>query len=96
MMQLFTIGTNMLNQDGTRTARRQQSPHPHLSATHHRRVCQVYTGWTYAPAPGGQVNWNSYISSYGPMVPYPPEHDSTSKQLLNGYVSPAGLLRSRI
>ena len=52
---------------------------------------RVYTGWTYAPPPGQGVQWGAYISDYGPMAAYAPEHDSGSKQLLNGYVSPAGI-----
>ncbi len=91
MMQLFTIGTNMLNQDGTIQHDANNLPIPTYLQPTIGEFARVYTGWTYAPAAGGQVSWNSYISSYGPMVPYAPEHDSGSKQLLNGYVSPAGI-----
>jgi uncharacterized protein (DUF1800 family) len=79
MMQLFTMGTNMLNQDGTLQHDANNLPIPTYYQPTIGEFARVYTGWTYAPAPGGQVNWNSYISSYGPMVPYPPEHDSGSR-----------------
>ena len=36
------------------------------------------------------MEWGAYYSA-GNMVPYAGEHDSGSKQLLNGYVAPAGL-----
>ncbi|HMD47987.1 MAG TPA: DUF1800 family protein, partial [Bryobacteraceae bacterium] len=90
LMQLFTIGTQMLNADGSP----QLSgglPIPTYSQSTIAEFARVYTGWTYAPAAGQPVQWNAYINSNGPMVPYPPEHDSGSKQLLNGFVSPAGI-----
>jgi uncharacterized protein (DUF1800 family) len=85
LMQLFTIGTQNLNQDGS-----SQGTPTYLQPTI-AEFARVYTGWTYAPAAGQPVQWGAYITSNGPMVPYPAEHDSGSKQLLNGYVSPAGV-----
>ena len=90
LMQLFTIGTNMLNPDGTLQYDSNQLPIPTYSQFTVTEFARVYTGWTYHPAPGKAVQWNTYISPYGPMVPYAPQHDSGSKQLLNGYVAPAG------
>jgi Protein of unknown function (DUF1800) len=90
LMQLFTIGTQKLNQDGSL----QLSgglPIPTYSQSTIAEFARVYTGWTYAPPAGQPVQWNAYINSNGPMAPYPPEHDSGSKQLLNGFVSPAGI-----
>ncbi len=91
LMQLFTIGTQMLNQDGTVQLGSNNLPVPTYSQFTITEFARVYTGWTYAPAPGQQVQWNTYINSNGPMVPYPAEHDPGSKQLLNGYVSPANI-----
>jgi len=89
LMQLFTIGTVMLNPDGTVQVDANNIPIPTYSQFAVTEFARVYTGWTYAPAAGQPVEWNSYISA-GNMVPYPAEHDSGSKQLLNGYVAPAG------
>ncbi len=50
---------------------------------------RVFTGWTYQPA-SGPWHWNDYINPAGPMVAYPAEHDTGSKQLLNGYSELAG------
>ena len=71
LMQLFTIGTNMLNPDGS---------HPATTATTCRfptysqftvtEFARVYTGWTYAPAPGKRGDWNRTSAANGPMVPY--------------------------
>jgi hypothetical protein len=90
LMQLFSLGTNLLNQDGTLQLDSNQLPIPTYSQFTVTEFARVYTGWTYAPAPGQPVQWGAYISSNGPLAPYPAEHDSGSKQLLNGYVSPAG------
>lgn len=91
LMQLFTIGTNLLNQDGTLQLDSNGLPIPTYYQPTIAEFARVYTGWTYAPAPGGQVEWNAYISSYGPITPFSAEHDAGSKTLLNGTVSPAGI-----
>jgi hypothetical protein len=90
-MQLFTIGTQMLNQDGSVLVDSNNLPIPTYSQFTVTEFARVYTGWTYAPASGQPVEWNAYITSNGPLVPYAAEHDSGSKQLLNGYVSPTGI-----
>ena len=91
LMQLFTIGTHMLNQDGSVQVDGNNLPIPTYSQSTITEFARVFTGWTYAPPPGSPWSGNAYITGNGPMVPYPPEHDSGSKQLLNGYVSPAGI-----
>ena len=90
MMQLFTIGTVMLNQDGSVQLDSTGIPVPSYSQFQITEFARVYTGWTYAPAAGQPVEWGAYYSA-GNLVPYVPEHDTGSKQLLNGYVAPAGL-----
>jgi len=91
LMQLFTIGTNMLNPDGTIQYDSNSVPIPTYSQFTVTEFARVYTGWTYAPAPGKPVSWGAYTTPGQPLVPYSPEHDPGSKQLLNGYVSPAGI-----
>ena len=91
LMQLFTIGTNMLNQDGTTQIGSDNLPIPTYSQFTITEFARVYTGWTYAPAAGQPVEWGAYISSNGPLASYAPEHDSGAKHLLNGYVPPAGI-----
>jgi uncharacterized protein (DUF1800 family) len=94
VMQLFTIGTTMLNP----TARRSSTatlPMPTYLQPVIADTARVFTGWTYLPS-SGPVEWNDYINPAGPMVPYPAEHDMGSKQLVNGYAEAAGLTRSRI
>ncbi len=91
LMQLFSIGTNLINQDGSLQRDSNNLPIPAYSQFNITEFARVYTGWTYAPAPGQQPQWNTYISSYGPMVPIAAEHDMGSKRLLNGYVAPANV-----
>jgi uncharacterized protein (DUF1800 family) len=90
LMQLFTIGTVMLNQDGSPQTDSSGIPIPTYSQFTVTEFARVYTGWTYAPPAGQPIEWDAYYSA-GNMVPYPAEHDSGSKQLLNGAVNPAGL-----
>ena len=91
LMQLFTIGTTMLNQDGSVQYDANHLAIPTYSQFTITEFGRVFTGWTYAPAAGNPVQWDAYITGNGPMVPYAAQHDAGSKQLLNSYVSPAGI-----
>jgi uncharacterized protein (DUF1800 family) len=90
LMQLFTTGVYMLNPDGSIQYDATNNPLPTYSQFTVTEFARVFTGWTYAPQPGNTAYWGEYISGY-PLIPFPSEHDSGSKQLLNGYVSPAGI-----
>jgi len=92
VMQLFSIGTFLLNADGTKQLDASNNPIPTYDQTTISNFAKVYTGWTYAPAtPGGTVIWGAFINPGAPMVPYPLEHDTTQKTLLQ-YVTPPGVL----
>jgi uncharacterized protein (DUF1800 family) len=91
VLQLFSLGTKALNQDGTVQFDANNLPVPTYSQNTITEFARVFTGWTYAPAPGKPVVWGAYQNQNGPMVPYAAMHDSGSKTLLNGYVSPAGI-----
>lgn len=90
VMQLFTVGTSMLNSDGTPQLDGNGLLIPTYAQSTISETARVFTGWTYQPS-SGSVEWNDYINPAGPMVAYPSEHDFGSKHLLNGYVAPAGL-----
>ena len=88
VLQLFSIGTALLNQDGTLQT---GVAVPAYSQQTIAEFARVFTGWTNAPVtPGGAVQWGSYINPNAPMVPFPSMHDPGSKTLLNGQVLPAG------
>jgi uncharacterized protein (DUF1800 family) len=90
VMQLFTIGTTMLNPDGTPQLDGNNLAIPTYLQPTIAETARVFTGWTYLPT-SGPVQWNDYINPAGPMVAYPAEHDMGSKQLLNGYAESANL-----
>ena len=71
LMQLFTIGTQMLNQDGSRAARQQQSADPDLFAVDHHGIRAGLHRLDLRPGRrASRSQWDAYISSNGPMVPY--------------------------
>jgi len=90
VMQLFTVGTTMLNPDGTPQFDSHGLFIPTYTQSTIGETARVFTGWTYQPSKG-PLEWDDYINPAGPMEPFPSEHDTGSKQLLNGYVAPAGL-----
>ena len=90
VMQLFTIGTVLLNPDGSKQLDSNNNPIPTYDQTTVANFAKVFTGWTYAPPAGGGVNWGAYINPSAPMVPYAPMHDTTAKTLLQ-YTAPAGV-----
>jgi uncharacterized protein (DUF1800 family) len=90
LMQLFTIGTTMLNPDGSSQFDANNLPLPTYGQPVIYDTARVFTGWTYQPT-SGSVQWNDYINGAGPMVPYPAEHDFGSKILLSKYAEPSNL-----
>jgi uncharacterized protein (DUF1800 family) len=90
IMQLFSMGDVMLNQDGSVQTDTNGNPVPTYLQPTVAELARVFTGWTYTQGANPPL-WGAYINSSGPMVPYPPEHDFGSKTLLNGYVAPANL-----
>lgn len=96
ILQLFSVGLYMLNQDGTVKTDGQGNP----IATYDQNVVngftKVFTGWTFcettAVCPNRTLEAVNFID---PMLLNPNNHDNTEKQLLNypGSVStiPAGL-----
>jgi len=94
LMQLFTIGVNELNEDGT----------PKLSAkgqfvatygqTDIENLARVLTGYAYPTRPGFTPGWfqNGYWYFVGDMIPFNDFHDKGAKNLLNGrlFLNPGG------
>ena len=86
LLQLFTIGTAVLNPDGTPQVDAMGVPIQSYDQNTIQQFARVFTGWTYAP---GQ-NFNTYVNASGPMVALQAYHDTGAKTLLNGQVLPAG------
>ncbi len=86
VLQLFSIGTAVLNPDGTPQLDAQGMPLASYSQTQVNEFTRVFTGWNFNPAAlgAGITNWRD------PMVPRGgTNHDVAAKTLLNGQVIPA-------
>jgi uncharacterized protein (DUF1800 family) len=90
IMQLFTIGLDELNIDGTLQLDSNGNPIPAYSQSTVDGLSQVFTGWSYPPAPGKTAAFGSAPYFSGPMLPYNARHATGSKILLNGATLPAG------
>ncbi len=92
LMQLFTIGLDMLNDDGTLQLDGNGNPIPTYTQAQVQAFAKAYTGWTYAPSTGGVPSKypNPTPNYFAPMVAVESEHDTSAKTLLNGTVLPAG------
>lgn len=107
LMQLFSMGTVMLNQDGSVQLGSDGLPLATYNQTNVTELARVLTGWTFAQS-GVAPYWGAGINDgntdpTSPMVAMPQYHDNGSKTLLpdykngNGsapYVAPAGLAQS--
>jgi len=86
VLQLFSIGVNELNLDGTPKLDAQGVPIPAYTQTHVNEFTRLFTGWNLSPtaiAPG-VANWRD------PMVPRgQTTHDFGAKTLLNGVTTTA-------
>jgi uncharacterized protein (DUF1800 family) len=91
-MQLFTIGLDLLNQDGTLQLDGSGNPIPSYTEAQVQAFARAYTGWTYSTAGGIAPTKfpNSPADYIDPMGALDSYHDTGSKTLLNGTVLPAG------
>ncbi len=96
LMQLFSIGTTTLNQDGTEKLDSQGRAIPTYTEDQVQNLALAFTGWTFAnqdcSTPGNPLGY-WYGSPPGqncPMVPLPWLHSTVSKPLLRGTVLPSG------
>ncbi len=93
-MQLFTLGVNLLNADGSLQLDSAGQPIPTYSQADVVSFSRALTGWTYPPKPGrstptaaGRHNPEYYL---GAMAAVDANHDTDAKTLLNGAQLPAG------
>ncbi len=92
MLQLFSTGLVLLNQDGTPQLDGSGNPMPVYTEAQVEAFARAYTGWTYAGAGGAApAKFPNYTANYdSPMAPVEANHDTTTKTLLNGTVLSAG------
>ncbi|WP_342119553.1 DUF1800 domain-containing protein [Pseudoduganella sp. OTU4001] len=87
VMQLFTIGPVMLNQDGSVQRDRFGDTIPSYTQETIAHMSRALSGWTYTGSNLTGSNWENFT---GPLQPRDRMHDMGSKTLLNGTVLPAG------
>ncbi|MCM3902067.1 MAG: DUF1800 domain-containing protein, partial [Pyrinomonadaceae bacterium] len=98
ILQLFSIGTFVLNQDGTRLLDSNGDPTPTYDQKTVEEFARVFTGWILAPAlPAAPDSSATTVPNYrDPMVQRRNSqgredyHDRGPKTLLNGVQLPAG------
>jgi uncharacterized protein (DUF1800 family) len=90
-MQLFTIGLNLLNADGSPQLDSNGNMIPAYTQAQVQAFARAYTGWTYASATGGTpASFPNGTPNYdAPMALVEAQHDLTAKTLLNSTL-PAG------
>ncbi len=84
LMQLFTIGLDLLNPDGSRQLDAQGNPLRAYDQSTVQQVALALTGWTF-PGPNAN-NWENFS---GPLVAHQINHDTRAKTLV-GVTLPAG------
>jgi hypothetical protein len=89
LLQLFTIGTSTLNEDGTVQTNPDGSPIPAYDQDTILDLSRVFTGWNYAPPVDTRytfygVDWSQ------PLVANQSQHDKGQKTLFGNVTLPAG------
>ena len=89
IMQLFCLGLNQLNPDGTPVLDASGNPIPTYTQADVMDLGRAFTGWTYPPTPGKPAGNHNTEYYGGPMVAVQGLHDTGAKTIL-GQTIPAG------
>jgi uncharacterized protein (DUF1800 family) len=87
VMQLFTVGPVLLNQDGSVQLDRNGEPIPTYDQARIGDMSRALSGWTYAGTNATGINWENFS---GPLQPRDKYHDKGAKTLLGGISIPVG------
>lgn len=82
VMQLFSMGVNILNADGTAQKDSAGATMPTYSEDDVRGVAKALTGWTYARLNGAAISDNNQIDYASPMIANAAIYDTTAKSFL--------------
>lgn len=88
LLQLFTLGQVLLNDDGTPVLDVEGVALPVYDQTVIENFARVFTGWHFANA--DDFRWPKNKDYLSPMRPWPEFHDDASKTLLYGTETTAG------
>ena len=87
LMQLFTLGLNQLNPDGTAVLDGTGNPIPTYTQDDVMALGRALTGWTYPTQPGQALAKHNPEYYGGPMAPFESNHDGGAKTLLGQNVA---------
>lgn len=87
LMQLFTLGLNQLNPDGTAVLDTSGNPLPTYTQDDVMALGRALTGWTYPTQPGQTLQKHNPEYYGGAMVPFESNHDAGAKTLLGQSVA---------
>jgi len=87
LMQLFTLGLNQLNPDGTPVLDSTGNPIPTYTQDDVMALGRALTGWTYPTQPGQTLQKHNPEYYGGVMVPFESNHDAGAKTLLGQSVA---------
>ncbi|EPX63300.1 hypothetical protein D187_005706 [Cystobacter fuscus DSM 2262] len=91
LLQLFTLGLDKLNEDGTPVLDANGVPIPAYTETQVQAFARTFSGWTYASAAGCPTKGHNNTISYAqPLMACDVNHDSSAQTLLRGAVTTAG------
>ncbi|MDT7044129.1 DUF1800 family protein [Candidatus Nitronereus thalassa] len=90
LLQLFSVGLNVLSPDGSEVLDTNGQPIPTYDQDVVINLSRVFTGWTYPTRPGETPRWRNPSHFDGPMEAIEEHHDTEQKLLMNGFVIPAG------
>jgi uncharacterized protein (DUF1800 family) len=87
LMQLFTLGLNQLNPDGTPVLDGSGNPVPTYTQDDVMALGRSFTGWTYPTMPGQTLQKHNPEYYGGPMVAFESNHDGGAKTFLGQSVA---------
>ena len=91
ILQLFSIGVDLLNPNGTPVTNAQGQRIPSYDQAIVDNFTKVFTGWTFCNGPECPSRAPGILNFTDKMAVNPANHDNTQKVLLRGQVIPAGL-----
>src|ERR1700743_1381913 len=89
LLQLFTLGLNQLNPDGSPVLAN-GAPVPITNSSVITNMAALLTGWTYPTAPGATPKTFNPPYYLGQMIPVESEHDTTTKTIFGNVTIPSG------
>ena len=89
VLQLFSVGTYLLNADGTRQLDENGKPRFTYGEAEIKGFARAFTGWTYPTVAGASPRNNNPRNYLGDMIGVDANHEFGTKVLLSGVVASA-------